>query len=150
MKDIPTLDRLKQLAEAHRETQARQLALLVTRRDEAKQKLKLLEDYLRDYQRRLTDATRSGINGEGLRNYRQFMTQLERAIEQQSGMTDLAERSVAEAQREWASHQRRVDSFQTLTDRRASAKAVVDTRRAQKQQDEVAARRTPRRLDDDS
>lgn len=136
-------DRLKQLAERKRDDHARRLGQLTSARNEAHDKLKLLLDYRRDYLARLDDATRAGIDGEGLRNFRTFLAQLERAIEQQTdAMTDAKQR-VQAAQIAWRDESRRVDSYQTLGDRRAEASARDEARNAQKLTDEFAAR--PRR-----
>ncbi len=133
-------NRLKQLAEQKRDDQARRLGHLVGARNEAHEKLKLLLEYRRDYFARLDDATRAGIDGEGLRNYRTFLAQLERAIEQQTDAMADAQQRVQAAQIAWRDESRRVDSYQTLDDRRAEASARDEARRAQKATDEFAAR----------
>ena len=134
-------NRLKQLAEQKRDDHARRLGQLTGARNEAHDKLKLLLDYRRDYLARLDEATRAGIDGESLRNFRTFLAQLERAIEQQTDAMTEAQQRVLAAQTAWRDEARRVDSYQKLDDRRAQACAKEEARRAQKMQDEFASRR---------
>jgi flagellar FliJ protein len=133
--------RLKQAAEQKRDDYARRLGELIGARNEAHDKLRLLLDYRRDYFARLDDAARSGIDAQGLRNFRTFLAQLERAIEQQSDTMAEAEQRVAAAQIAWRDESRRVDSYQTLDERRAKTSARKEERAAQKTTDEFAARR---------
>ncbi len=133
-------NKLKQLAEQKRDDHARTLGRLIGSRNEAHDKLKLLLDYRRDYLNRLDDATHAGIDGEGLRNFRTFLAQLERAIEQQTDAMTEAQQRVQAAQIAWRDESRRVDSYQTLDDRRAQASARAEARVAQKLTDEFAAR----------
>jgi flagellar FliJ protein len=137
-------NRLRQLAEQKRDEHARRLGQVTGERNEAHEKLRLLLDYRRDYLARLDQATRAGIDGEGLRNFRTFLAQLERAIEQQTDAMTGAQQRVHEAQLAWRDEARRVDSYQTLGERRAEASAKDEARRAQKLVDEFAAR--PRAL----
>jgi len=133
-------NRLKELAEQKRDDHARTLGKLIGARNEAHDKLDVLIGYRRDYLNRLDGATRAGIDGEGLRNFRTFLAQLERAIEQQTdAMTD-AQQRVQAAQIAWRDESRRVESYQTLDDRRAKATARTEARKAQKATDEFAAR----------
>jgi flagellar FliJ protein len=133
-------DRLKQLAEQKRDEQARTLGKLIAACSEANDKLDMLLEYRRDYLTRLDDATRAGIDGEGLRNFRTFLAQLERAIEQQTDTLTEAQQRVQAAQIAWRDESRRVESYQTLDDRRAKATACAEARKAQKVTDEFAAR----------
>ncbi len=133
-------NRLKQLAEQKRDDHARMLGKLIGARNEAHDKLKLLLEYRRDYLTRLDEATHAGIDGDGLRNFRTFLAQLERAIEQQTETTTEAQQRVQAAQIAWRDESRRVDSYQTLDERRAKASARVEARKAQKVTDEFAAR----------
>jgi flagellar FliJ protein len=133
-------DRLKQLALQRRDARAQQLGTLVGEHTEAQAKLALLYDYRRDYQNRLDQATRAGIDGERLRNFRSFLQQLDRAIAQQAEVTAEIWQRLKVVQQQWIEDQRRVDSYQALDERRADASARRDQRHGQKLQDEFAAR----------
>jgi flagellar FliJ protein len=134
------LERFKQLALQRRDARARALGMLVSERSAAQAKLALLHDYRRDYQTRLDRATRLGIDGEGLRNFRNFLRQLDGAIAQQAGIEAGIMQRLQIAQVQWIEDQRRVDSYQALDGRRADASARREERLGQKLQDEFAAR----------
>ena len=135
--------RLKELAERCRDERARRLATLVGARNQAQDKLQMLLRYRQDYQVRLAGATREGIDAEGLRNYRTFLAQLERAIDQQTAVMSDAQQRVRAEQAAWSADQRRVDSFEKLGDRCAEGAARDEARRQQKATDEFAGRVRP-------
>ena len=140
MTEASPLDRLLQLALQRRDARARRLGVLVGEHTEAQAKLALLHDYRRDYQSRLDQATRAGIDGEGLRNFRSFLGQLDQAIAQQAEVNADVLQRLQIVQKQWVDDQRRVDSYQTLDERRTDASSRRDERRSQKLQDEFAAR----------
>jgi flagellar FliJ protein len=135
-----TLQRLTQLAQHRRDSGARRLAALVGERAQADAKLELLLQYRRGYQERLDQAARQGIDGDGLRNFRSFLVQLDRAIGEQADLAAAIARRLDDAHQAWRADQRKLDSYRTLDERRAEARARGEARRGQKQQDEVAAR----------
>jgi flagellar protein FliJ len=138
--------RLKDLALHRREACARRLADTIARCTEAQRKLGLLVDYRREYLARMDAASRAGIHGDGLRNYRTFLANLERAIEQQTDAMTGMQRELHAAQRAYADEQRSVDSFDVLQTRADAAGATRERREQQKQQDEFATRPLPRFL----
>ena len=77
MTETSSFAMLQQLAEQRRDDLTRALGTLLAQLDEAKNRLQLLVDYRNDYQGRLERAVRGGIQGEGLRNYRSFLANLE-------------------------------------------------------------------------
>ena len=132
--------RLKDLAEDRRDVQSARLAEAVAQADSARQKLEMLVDYRREYDGRLSDSATGGIDAEKLRSYRQFLVNLQRAIDQQGELVAQAQERVARAQAQWSAEQRQVDSFRVLDERRAAAKTRAENRREQKLIDEFAAR----------
>ena len=136
----PPWDRLKDVAAKRRDAQAQRLGTLTRERDEAARRLELLLGYRADYQARLANASRTGIDPGQLRNYQAFLAQLERAIAQQTELVGAAERSVHGAKAQWTSEHQRVESFQALDDRHTSGIARSDQRRAQKLTDEWSSR----------
>jgi flagellar FliJ protein len=136
----PPWDRLKDLAAQRRDAHAQRLAALTRDRDEARQRLEMLLSYRTDYQTRLSQASSKGIDLEVLRNYQSFLSQLERAIAQQSDLVAQAERKVQGARQEWTSERQRVESFQALDERHSASVAKDERRRAQKLTDEWSSR----------
>jgi flagellar FliJ protein len=132
--------RLKALAEDRRDAVSARLAEAVTQRDTARQKLEMLVDYRREYDNRLAQSATGGIDTLKLRSYRQFLTNLQRAIEQQTELLVQAQQRVAQVQAQWRDEQRQVDSFRILDERRAMEATRASDRREQKLIDEFAAR----------
>ena len=131
---------LRHVAQQQRDAATRQLGLLYSQRQDAQNKLELLLDYRLDYQRRLHAATRMGIHGDGLRNFQSFLTNLERAIEQQTDTLTLIQEQIYATQAAMAAAQRKIDSFQVLDQRQVNAANDRDRRRQQALQDEMASR----------
>jgi flagellar FliJ protein len=140
MTDSIPLKQLKKLAKARGDAAAHRLGQLIEQRAVALRQLQTLLDYRRDYEARLESAARTGIQGEGLRNYRVFLANLERAIEQQTDVTIEMERRFDELQAEWTGAKRKVESYRVLGDREARTVAGKERRRQQALQDEMATR----------
>jgi len=140
MKHTPPWDRLKDIAAKRRDAHAQRLGALTRERDEATRRLEMLQGYRADYEARLADASRGGIDPTQLRNYQAFLAQLTRAIAQQAEIVGAADRNVHGAKAQWSSERQRVDSFQALDERHATGVAREEQRRAQKLTDEWAAR----------
>jgi len=146
MQDTPSWILLKQLAQHDTDASGKRLTALIRRRHDAQARLQMLLDYRLDYRARLDSATRNGIGGEGLRNFRVFLSNLEAAIEQQSNVLTALQEQVLTATSEWHQDKRRVDSYQVLDERQAVAARRVEDHRQQALQDEMAARTYLKRL----
>lgn len=140
MNRLTDWSRLKSLAEDRRDSTSAKLAEAVTQRDTARQKLEMLVDYRRDYDGRLAQTATGGIDVEKLKSYRQFLVNLQRAIDQQTELVVQAQQRVAQARAQWLAEQRRVDSFRILDERRTAAEHRESNRREQKLTDELALR----------
>ena len=136
----PPWERLKDVAAKRRDAHAQRLATLTRERDDAARRLEMLVGYRADYEARLVQAARTGIDPSGLRNYQAFLAQLERAIGQQTEILGAAEQSVNGAKAQWTSEHQRVESFQVLDERHLTGIARDEQRRAQKLTDEWSAR----------
>jgi flagellar FliJ protein len=138
--------RLRELAEERRDRCALRLAEVTRRAQEAAGKLELLRDYRRDYLSRMGVASRNGIHGDGLRNYRTFLANLDQAIEQQGKLVAGIEREREHAQQALTVEQRAAHSYEILQQREAARASRRERREQQKQQDELATRPRPRFL----
>ena len=101
-----------------RDQSAQKLRSAQARRVEAQRKLDALLGYRRDY-----------------------LANLDRAIEQQTALMSTMQTDVGFAQTDWQHTQRRVDSLQTIEGRRAEIGERIEARRDQKLTDEFALRR---------
>ena len=140
MTRTPPWDRLKDIASKRRDAHAQRLGALMRERDDAAKRLEMLLGYRADYEARLAQASRGGIDPIELRNYQAFLAQLSRAIAQQTDILGAAERSVSGAKAQWSSEHQRVESFQALDDRHATGAARDEKRRQQKLTDEWSSR----------
>lgn len=146
LQETPAWELLKELAKHDSDDSARQLAQLIRKEEAAKKQLTALVGYRADYQGRLANASRDGIGGEGLRNFRVFLDNLEVAIDQQTHVIAALHAEVGVARSAWEKDQRRVDSYHALDSRHADAVQRVAKRREQALQDEMATRAYFRRL----
>jgi flagellar FliJ protein len=133
---------LTDMARSKRDQSAHKLRTAVSKRGEAERKLATLVGYRRDYLAKLEAATRAGIKADGFANYRAFIANLDRAIEQQEAVLASMHTDVGFAQTDWQHTQTRVDSLDVLDKRRAQTAAKHEARREQKLTDEYAARRS--------
>jgi flagellar FliJ protein len=133
---------LTNVAAKKRDQSAQNLRAALSRRVEAQRKLDALLGYRQDYLAKLDAATRRGIGADGLRNYRAFLANLDRAIEQQTALMATMQSDVGFAQTDWQHTQHRVDSLQTIDQRRTQLGEQREARRDQKLTDEYALRRS--------
>lgn len=111
----------------------------------AQQQLTMLEEYLLDYRGRLQEAVQRGLSAAGWQNYQRFIATLEGAIREQHDVLSKTESQMGAARDNWRECQQRVNSFDTLSERRARADAVTASRREQRDNDEFSARMSRQR-----
>ncbi|HUX23074.1 MAG TPA: flagellar export protein FliJ [Burkholderiales bacterium] len=104
------------------------------------QRLKLLLEYRGEYTARLASIAQSGMQSVGWRNFHNFIDKLDAAIEQQRELVAAAKREVETGQIYWHAQQRRLKSFDTLSQRHYSAERKSEARQEQKEQDDFALR----------
>jgi len=148
MKDSPPWARLKDVAAKRRDESAQRVAGAMRIRDEAQRKLKMLLDYRSEYEERMRANANRGIDAASLANYRTFLAQLERAVEQQRENLATAQRELDRTTQVWSEDRRRTETYQVLDDRVLDAKAEQDRRIEQRRADEWVAqnRRGTRRF----
>jgi flagellar protein FliJ len=131
---------LQHLAEEKRDVVACRLAAVTRESNAAQDKLRMLIDYRREYLAKLDASAREGVSADRLRNYRAFLVNLERAIEQQADLVAEVAKRVDAAKADWRGEARKAESFRVLDDRQAKDAANAENRREQKLQDEFASR----------
>jgi len=85
-------------------------------------------------------VTQSGVHSMGLRNFREFIDKIDSAIELQRELLAMAKSEVETGQQHWHSEQRKLKSFDTLSQRHYAAERLSEARQEQKEQDELAMR----------
>ncbi len=106
---------------------------------EADRKLKMLLDYREEYQTRLRDAIRSGIDSAGLRNFHLFLAKLETGIDAARAQADAARSAATKAQLEWQEQQRKLKAYGVLAQRHGREQATIAARREQRESDDQAS-----------
>ena len=139
-RNAPPWTLLKDLAQHDSDVSVQALAAHTRRLNDAQAQLQMLVDYRSDYRARLDHAARQGIGGEGLRNFRVFLGNLEAAITQQGNVLTTLHAQLRAAREAWQKHQRRVGSYKVLDERQVTQARRAEERREQSQQDEAASR----------
>lgn len=134
------LDPLIDLARERADDAAKQLGLLNKALSEANAKLELLLQYQREYQGRFDDSMRRGVTPNELRNFQEFLKKIEYAINEQKKQVQLCEQNLLAGQLEWQEKQRKLKSFETLSDRHKLQQAKTEAKREQKAQDEYSGK----------
>ena len=92
------------------------------------QRLQLLLESRSEYSARLACIAQSAMHSVGWRNFRDFIDKLDAAIEQQRELVAAAKREVETGQIHWHAQQRRLKSFDTLSQRPYSAERESEAR----------------------
>ncbi|MBE0621518.1 MAG: flagellar export protein FliJ [Burkholderiales bacterium] len=131
---------LLNLAQEGSDAAAVQLGVVNGHDRDMQKRLQLLLEYRSEYSTRLTNVTKTGTHSMDLRNFREFMDKIDVAIEQQRQLVAAAKREVETGQIHWHKQQRKLKSFDTLSQRHRSAERKTEARQEQKEQDDFALR----------
>src|SRR5471030_749890 len=101
-------------------------------------RLQLLLNYRSEYTARLARVTQVGMHSVDWRNFREFIDKIDAAVVQQRENLAEAKRQVQTGQHHWHAQQRKLKSFDTLSQRHRSAERKSEARQEQKDQDDFA------------
>ncbi len=132
------LQTLLKLAQEGSDAAAVQLGVVNGHDRDMQKRLQLLLEYRSEYTARLSSVTQTGTHSIGWRNFREFIDKIDAAIEQQRELVAAAKREVQTGQIHWHQQQRRLKSFDTLSQRHRSAERKSEARQEQKEQDDCA------------
>ncbi|MGP1675543.1 MAG: flagellar export protein FliJ [Burkholderiales bacterium] len=132
------LQTLLDLAQEGSDAAAVQLGVVNGHDRDMQQRLQLLLEYRGEYTARLANLTQTGTHSIGWRNFREFIDKIDVAIEQQRELVAAAKREVETGKIHWHKQQRRLKSFDTLSQRHRSAERKREARQEQKEQDDFA------------
>ncbi len=122
------------------EAAERLMRMLKRKEDAAAGRLGELQGYLAEYRQRLTGSCQGGMDIQRFRDFHGFIAKLEGAIQhQEKEVSDLHGRW-CQAREQWFELRRRVKSFEVLEERRRTDQARAESRREQRQFDELAGR----------
>ncbi|HXC39949.1 MAG TPA: flagellar export protein FliJ [Burkholderiales bacterium] len=131
---------LVDLSKSREEDALRRFSALLRQCGSAEDKLALLERYRREYADRLAGQGRAGITTLTLENFKQFMTNLEGAVQQQQNQAERSRQALDDGLAALEQARRRSKIFEMLVEKRRSAAKIREGRRQQAQEDEFAAR----------
>ena len=134
------LKTLREVAEIRTDTAAANLGTLMQNLQRQEAKLALLVQYRTEYQERLFEARRRGLDGLALRNFHDFLERLEHALTEQRTAVVHAKCSVERGRDEWRTLGQRSRAYDTLSQRFDSSEQRRAAAAEQKQQDDHAAR----------
>lgn len=100
-----------------------------------------LQHYEQEYQQSLRQGMMdSGMSVADLVNHQSFILSLKQVVKQQEGHVNACEKAVDDVKQNWLHKKQRLNAFETLIERRATAQALIQSRHEQKLMDEFAQR----------
>ncbi len=130
----------KPFSEYRNDSATRKLGLLNKQQQSTQQKLDTLLEFRKDYQTRLHEASRNGMDQAELRNFQQFINKLDEAIRQQTKLVEHSKISTQAGRNEFDTTQRKLKSFDTLQQRHIEEQKKVVKQSEQKALDEHTGR----------
>ncbi len=134
------LDTLIDLTKEALDQAARLLAGERRTQQQVLQQLQTLNQYRLEYGQRLQEALQQGIDPASLLNYRAFLGSLDNAIERASQTLRQQQQKVDNSQRLWQEQHRKLNSYDTLVERRQQTVMLHASRAEQRASDELSAR----------
>ncbi len=134
-----SLKLLLDLVQQQTDASAKKLGKLNLQLQEAEKKLNLLLQYRHSYQSHFQNATEKGINHLEWRNFIAFMDKLDAAVNEQRQVVLHAQNKKIEGGNEFLSYQRKLKSYDTLSQRQQDAENQKQMKYEQKLQDEFAS-----------
>jgi len=135
-----SLQPLVHLAQQQNDAAIRKFGQLNQQQQAAQEKLDTLLQYRRDYQVRLQETVRNGMNQTDLRNFQDFILRLDEAIEQQRTANEHALSQVQVGRTALMEAQRKMKSFDTLALRHIASEKKLAEKVEQRLQDEHTGR----------
>ena len=131
---------LLNLAQEGSDAAAARLGTLNGHDRDMEQRLLLLVDYRNEYTAHLERIARVGMHSGDWRNYHEFIDKIDAAIVQQRENVAQSKNQVRTGQHQWHAQQRKLKSFNTLSQRHSVAERKSEARLEQKEQDDFALR----------
>jgi flagellar FliJ protein len=134
------IDTLIELTSQKSEEAAKALSMALQQQKQSGQKLSLLTQYKSEYTARLHVQMRDGLNVHAMLNFRDFLSDLELAVQQQQQVYSADTELVQTRQRYWQELERKKLSYDTLAQRAHAVQAARANKHEQKLMDELASR----------
>jgi flagellar FliJ protein len=138
---------VQKFANANQLREAGQLAVSEEKLAAGERKLTELKQYEFDYRQGFNARVTAGMGGNGLRDYQQFLARLMDAIRQQTQIVALARSERDAQQNQWREAAQRHKAIDHVVDGWKTEERRHAERHEQRESDERAQRKTPRRND---
>lgn len=123
------------------EAAERLLRMLGRKEDAARQRLREIQGYKREYQERMVGAGEQGMAIHRLRDYHAFLLKVDQAIQHQESEVAKAHEHWAVAHGKWLELRRQVKAYEVLAQRHRNETLRLEERRDQRVTDESAAQK---------
>jgi flagellar FliJ protein len=140
MKKPFSLQPLMNLVQHQNDMATHKLGKLNESQHDAQSKLDMLQQYRKDYQNRLKEATQNGIDHVQLRNFNEFINKLDEAISQQLKLVGQSKVSVQVGRGEFDIARRKLKSLDTLQQRHTKTQKKISDKAEQTTHDENSSR----------
>ena len=134
------LQTVLELMQERSDEATQQLARLIAKERDAKAKLDMLSQYRDEYAARFNAAAQKGLTPGEWRNYREFLGRLDEAIDAQQRAVRVQAQHTVAGQANWQQQRKKLEAFNTLSDRHYASEESARIKREQKTQDDFSAR----------
>ena len=135
-----SLQTVLELMQSRSDDATQNLARLIARERDEKTKFDMLEQYRHEYAQRFQEAARNGLSPHAWRNYQEFLSRLDEAIDVQRQVVARQQQETVAGQQQWQEQRKKLKAIDTLSARHFSNEHALESKRIQKTQDEFAAR----------
>jgi flagellar FliJ protein len=136
-----SLQPLLELMQTRADEATRKLGQLISAEQSQRSRLQMLEQYREEYAQRMREATAEGITRLILRNYQDFLSRIDEAIEHQRNAVETSERSTKAGQDVWKTQNKQLKAIDTLSQRHDVRERYRENKQEQKLQDEFSTRK---------
>lgn len=134
------LQPILELMQTRADEATQRLAKLIAAEQDAKNKLKMLQDYRQEYADRFNLAAQNGLSPLEWQNYQAFLGRIDEAVDAQKKNVLTQERNTEAGQAHWRTQRQKLKAFDTLAVRHEQQETSKELKREQKLVDEFAAR----------
>lgn len=119
---------------------ARKLVETIDRHRRAADKCNQIRGYREEYEVHFDNLSKVGVDSRALSEYRQFLGNLDDAVDQQMSVVNQTAEKVGEQRSEWLNKYHRKSALDQLVELQAKEKVQTQEKRQQKEVDEVSSR----------
>ena len=147
MNTSDALETLVMLSAREADAAAVSLGKAIAARDDAQQRLQMLQQLRTEYAQRLQGHVQDGLTFAAYRNFQRFLEKIDEAIAGQTAIEVGAATQAEQSRQHWQSKQREGQTWALLVERAARDAQRKASKQERKANDEFAARAVLRRAD---